>query len=327
MDLIGGIEIVKDKDKKNIEEVKLKDQFSVISKELKILWDVTDEALKTLTVGLSREGFIVGSFIEQRDDLNLTQYNEVVFENEKVYNSEKSDEINLVQIKNAMSDIKVWTIWDKYVFKAIFNSICLQWTTNLTIVLMVMIGYIIKGESLFYPIQIVWINLITMTFAIQTISNNFPISKNLIGKPISKELTFASLGIKRIVIHSISQVWILLIWLYDSYSLFGFESNQFKNTRDQDSGLQTTIIFNIFVYMQIFNQLNYLAVDRTINASERLKYKLQHIFALIVQVVIQILLTLLGGELFYCSLLNAKQTMLCISFGILLNSDLYADFY
>ena len=323
MEQIRGVEVVKDKDKNNIEKIIHQEKFDDLSGQFKVMTDITHESFKALTLGLKKQESITAVFWDWDFQSIGTEYVDVIFTNEGIYQQNSIFELKQVQCKASLDEIKAWIIWDRYSFTKTFHSICIQSTANLTLILLTIIGYIFKGETIFYPIQIIWINFITMTFAIQTISNQFPSLLMLEGKPINKNSTYVSLGIRRILIHSISQVILLSVCIYDSHNLFESETKQVNNKWNQVNGVHHSMIFNIFIFMQIFNQLNYLPIEKNLKPIQKLKAKIKNVMILSIQMLIQIILVTYGGDIFYCSQLSMKQTLTCICLGFENKTILY----
>jgi len=128
----------------------------------------------------------------------------------------------------------------------------------------VLIGGLAIGESPFSAVQLLWINLIMDTFAAIALSTEPPIKTVTVGDPFKAEAKLLTPTIWRQII-GIS-VWnILVMTSMFAYMIFN-EKYLALAPIDKDSGLyaeyslfkrqQLTKIFNTFIFLQIFNQIN-----------------------------------------------------------------------
>jgi len=119
------------------------------------------------------------------------------------------------------------------------------------------------GESPFSPVQLLWINMIMDTLASLALSTEHP-NKNIMNGPPFKESTeLITPPIWRQVFGvSIFQTIIMAVVVYAGPSLWGF-NYKFTDTTTcvdptgytgcADKKKHMTLLFNIFVQMQLFN--------------------------------------------------------------------------
>ncbi|KAG7383726.1 hypothetical protein PHYPSEUDO_003341 [Phytophthora pseudosyringae] len=116
------------------------------------------------------------------------------------------------------------------------------------------------------------------------------------------------------------QLTLLLLLTFVGDKWFNVPSGHASVTKDDDSESteHLTVVFNTFVWLQLFNQLNCrqgVADTPMLRLPELCKNKLG-IAALCAQCGLQVAIVQLGGELFHCAPLSAAQWGACIASGL-----------
>lgn len=139
------------------------------------------------------------------------------------------------------------------------------------------------------------------TFAALALATDVPTPNILDRKPEPKSAPLISLTMWKMIIgQSIFQLLVTLVLYFAGAS---FLSYQTQHERDQ---LQT-LIFNTFVWMQIFNQYNNRRIDNKMNIFEGVQ---RNYFFVVIQFIIvggQIMIVFLGGDAFSTHRLNGAQ--------------------
>jgi Ca2+-transporting ATPase len=104
-------------------------------------------------------------------------------------------------------------------------------------------------EPILTPVQLLWVNLIMDTFAALALATDPPTPSILERKPEPKSTRLISLNMWKMIIgQSIYQLIVTLVLNFAGNEILGYET-EFERSRLE------TLIFNIYVCMQIFNQL------------------------------------------------------------------------
>lgn len=134
------------------------------------------------------------------------------------------------------------------------TGVCLQFqlTVNLTAVILTFVSAVAsdKEESVLNAVQLLWINLIMDTFAALALATDPPSPSVLDRKPDRKSapLITVSMG-KMIVAQAVCQLAITLVLNFRGKQLLGYGSSSHDDTRLK------TVVFNTFVWLQVFNEL------------------------------------------------------------------------
>lgn len=121
---------------------------------------------------------------------------------------------------------------------------------NITAVILTFVSAVASGDenSVLTAVQLLWVNLIMDTFAALALATDPPTPSMLQRKPEPKSAPLITLTMWKMIIgQSIYQLVVTFILNFAGKSILSYQSK-----REQDQ-LQT-LIFNTFVWMQIFNQ-------------------------------------------------------------------------
>lgn len=132
------------------------------------------------------------------------------------------------------------------------KSLQFQLTVNLTAVILTFVSAVAsdKEESVLNAVQLLWINLIMDTFAALALATDPPSPSVLDRKPDRKSAPLITLRMfKMIVGQAICQLVITFVLNFRGHQLLGYEMN------DEGDKRLKSLVFNTFVWLQIFNEL------------------------------------------------------------------------
>ena len=165
---------------------------------------------------------------------------------------------------NFTSTVKA-IMWGHCVNDTIHKFLQFQISTNITAVIITFVSAVASDdeESILSAIQLLWINIIMNTFAALTLATD-PASVSLLDRKPDTRGTrlFTADMIKMILGQSIYQVIIILIFHFLGHSILGLDHTEHKNN------VVTTLMFNTFVFAQIFNSVNCRRLDNRLNIFE-----------------------------------------------------------
>jgi Ca2+-transporting ATPase len=125
-----------------------------------------------------------------------------------------------------------------------------QLTVNITAVLLTFISAVASSdeESVLTAVQLLWVNLIMDTFAALALATDPPTRKILNRKPTRKSAPLITLNMWKMIIgQAIFQLVATLILHFAGGHILDY------TTEDEIAQLKT-LVFNTFVWMQIFNE-------------------------------------------------------------------------
>ena len=133
-----------------------------------------------------------------------------------------------------------------------------QFTINITAGSLTVISEL-AGNVIFSVVQLLWINLIMDIFASLGLSTDYPSTDFLKRKPEPRNAPIVSVTMwKMILLLAVYQLAVVFTFHYAGDAMF-HPQNQAEREQLQ------TMVFNIYVWMQFFNQHNCRRVDNKIN--------------------------------------------------------------
>jgi len=138
-------------------------------------------------------------------------------------------------------------------------------------------------------------------------------------KPYSKhEYLVTSMMWRNIICQSFFQITVLILILFNGDEIFGVPSGINNKVWTFENGKHFTIFFNIFVFMQVFNEINCRKLKKEEhNVFHKFFNNPMFISVIVITTVVQILIVQFGGMQVKCSPLNFKQHFGCILIGSL----------
>uniref|UniRef100_A0A8B9VG72 Calcium-transporting ATPase n=1 Tax=Anas zonorhyncha TaxID=75864 RepID=A0A8B9VG72_9AVES len=171
-------------------------------------------------------------------------------------------------------------------------------------------------DSPLKAVQMLWVNLIMDTFASLALATEPPTEALLLRKPYGRNKPLISRTMmKNILGHAVYQLTLIFTLLFVGEKMFKIDSGRNAPLHSPPSE-HYTIIFNTFVMMQLFNEINARKIHGERNVFDGIFRN--PIFCTIVlgTFAIQIVIVQFGGKPFSCSPLQLDQWMWCVFIGL-----------
>uniref|UniRef100_A0A8C4NXA6 Calcium-transporting ATPase n=1 Tax=Dicentrarchus labrax TaxID=13489 RepID=A0A8C4NXA6_DICLA len=147
-------------------------------------------------------------------------------------------------------------MWGRNVYDSISKFLQFQLTVNVVAVIVAFTGACITQDSPLKAVQMLWVNLIMDTFASLALATEPPTEALLLRNPYGRNKPLISRTMmKNILGHAIYQLTIIFTLLFIGEKIFDIDSGRNAPLHAPPSE-HYTIVFNTFVLMQIFNELN-----------------------------------------------------------------------
>lgn len=168
-----------------------------------------------------------------------------------------------------------------------------------------------EEESVLNAVQLLWVNLIMDTFAALALATDPPTHSILDRAPDKKSAPLISVRMGKMIIgQAICQLAITVVLNFAGASLLGYDMSD-----ETDEKHLRTLIFNTFVWLQIFNALNNRRLDNKLNILEGITKNKFFILIMFIMVGGQVLIIFVGGEAFKIKPLDGKEWGLSIGLG------------
>ncbi|KAA0724406.1 Plasma membrane calcium-transporting ATPase 1 [Triplophysa tibetana] len=222
---------------------------------------------------------------------------------------------DIILTDDNFSSIVKAVMWGRNVYDSISKFLQFQLTVNVVAVIVAFTGACITQDSPLKAVQMLWVNLIMDTFASLALATEPPTESLLLRKPYGRNKPLISRTMmKNILGHAVYQLTIIFTLLFAGEHIFDIDSGRYAPLHAPASE-HYTIVFNTFVMMQIFNEINARKIHGERNVFEGIFNNF--IFCTIVfgTFIIQIIIVQFGGKPFSCVRLTVDQWLWCVFLG------------
>uniref|UniRef100_A0A8C8C6T1 Calcium-transporting ATPase n=1 Tax=Oncorhynchus tshawytscha TaxID=74940 RepID=A0A8C8C6T1_ONCTS len=223
---------------------------------------------------------------------------------------------DIILTDDNFSSIVKAVMWGRNVYDSISKFLQFQLTVNVVAVIVAFTGACITQDSPLKAVQMLWVNLIMDTFASLALATEPPTEALLMRKPYGRNKPLISSTMtKNILGHGIYQLVIIFSLLFVGEQIFDIDSGRHAPLHSPPSE-HYTIIFNTFVLMQLFNEINARKIHGERNVFDGIFRN--PIFCSIVfgTFAIQIVIVQFGGKPFSCTPLDLEKWGWCTFLGL-----------
>jgi Ca2+-transporting ATPase len=204
-------------------------------------------------------------------------------------------------------------LWGRAVNDAVKKFLQFQITVNITAVLLTFVSAVSSKDqtSVLTAVQLLWVNLIMDTFAALALATDPPTRSLLDRKPDPKSAPLITLTMWKMIIgQAIYQLVVTFILYFAGKSILSYDS-------EREIAQLPALVFNTFVWMQIFNALNNRRLDNRFNVFEGITHNWFFIIILLIMIGGQTMIIFVGGVAFKVTRLNGAQWGYSIVLGFL----------
>jgi len=199
-------------------------------------------------------------------------------------------------------------MWGRNVYDSIRKFIQFQLTINVVAVLTVFVGGITEGDSPLTAVQLLWVNLIMDTMAALALATEAPTRALLDRPPHGRNSPLITKRMWRFIFGcALYQLTATAIILY--------LARDWAWLQIQDEEELNTVIFNAFVFCQIFNEFNARKLGDELNMFSGLWGNWIFIGVIGGTVIVQALIVEFGGRFTSTKPLSVRQWEFCIAVG------------
>lgn len=205
-------------------------------------------------------------------------------------------------------------LWGRAVNDGVRKFLTFQLTVNIAAVVLSFISAVgsENSESVLSAVQLLWVNLIMDTLAALALATEPPTDELLQRKPISKYAHLINFNMAKMILgQAVFQIAVNLFMIYLGKQLFHLSDSA------HDQAVLRTIVFNTFVFLQIFNEINCRRIDGSINVFKNIFGNWIFIAVQVAVIVGQILIVTFGGIAFKTTPLTPVQWLATVLIGAL----------
>ncbi|KAL1301415.1 hypothetical protein AAFC00_005672 [Neodothiora populina] len=211
----------------------------------------------------------------------------------------------IILMDDNFASILTALMWGRAVNDAVRKFLQFQITVNITAVLLTFISSVADAEmeSVLTAVQLLWINLIMDSLAALALATDPPTEEILDRKPTPRSAPLISVTMWKMIIgQAIFQLTVTLI-------LHFAEGPGFLDYPHEE---RRSIVFNTFVWMQIFNEFNNRRLDNKFNIFTGIHRNWFFIIVNCIMVGCQVAIAFIGGKAFSIVRINGVQWAICI---------------
>uniref|UniRef100_UPI003AAA5860 plasma membrane calcium-transporting ATPase 3a isoform X2 n=1 Tax=Centroberyx gerrardi TaxID=166262 RepID=UPI003AAA5860 len=223
---------------------------------------------------------------------------------------------DIILTDDNFSSIVKAVMWGRNVYDSISKFLQFQLTVNVVAVIVAFTGACITQDSPLKAVQMLWVNLIMDTFASLALATEPPTEALLLRKPYGRNNPLISRTMmKNILGHGVYQLVIIFTLLFVGEKIFNIDCGRDAPLHSPPSE-HYTIIFNTFVLMQLFNEINARKIHGERNVFDGIFSN--PIFCSIVfgTFGVQFVIVQFGGKPFSCAPLSVAQWLWCLFVGL-----------
>ncbi len=232
------------------------------------------------------------------------------------------------------------------VFKKIYYSIGkflqFQLTVNVVAITAAVVGALSSGKSPLGAVQMLWVNMIMDSLGSIALATEPPTEALLLRKPYGRnDPVLSARMLKNVLMGAVYQLAVVFFLLYGQKSmptmfmkysniLDGKQNLKLEQCKNEDSGtytvdspynkcvttIQNSVLFNSFVMMQLFNEINARKLHDELNVFDGFFKNPVFSAVILITTVLQILIMQFGGIAFEVLPLNSLQWGVSIAFGV-----------
>ncbi|CAG8646633.1 8710_t:CDS:2, partial [Paraglomus brasilianum] len=220
---------------------------------------------------------------------------------------------SIILMDDDFSSIVKAIMWGRSVNDAVKKFLQFQLTVNVAAVFLTFISAVSSGEetAVLSAVQLLWVNLIMDTFAALALATDPPTPDLLDRKPEPRDAPLITIEMWKMLLgQGALQLVISLTLYYAGESILNYKT-------DLEKRQLKTLIFNTFVFFQIFNEINCRRLDGGLNVFKGIFKNRFFIGIFVIMVVGQFLIVEFGFEAFQVTRLNVVQWAISVVLGAL----------
>ncbi|KAI9373085.1 hypothetical protein BJX61DRAFT_408026 [Aspergillus egyptiacus] len=292
-------------------------QMTQIIPRLQVLARSSPDDKKILVTQLKKLGETVAVTGDGTNDAQALKTADVGFSMGITGTEVAKEASDIILMDDNFASIVKAMAWGRTVNDAVKKFLQFQITVNITAVLLTFISAVASGdeESVLTAVQLLWVNLIMDTFAALALATDPPSPHVLNRRPEPKSAPLINLTMWKMMIgQSIYQLVVTLILNFAGKTLL----KSIIDFGDGDSErVLKTVVFNTFVWMQIFNQWNSRRLDSGLNIFEGIFRNRWFVGIQFIIVGGQVLIVFVGGQAFSVTALTGAQWAVCLILGVI----------
>ena len=176
------------------------------------------------------------------------------------------DAADIILLDDNFASIVTAAKWGRNVYASIQKFLQFQLTVNVAAVVTALVGSFASAKSPLAAIQLLWVNLIMDALASLALASEPPTAELLKRNPVNRSKSIITERMWGNLIGQASyQLTVIMFLLFQGPYVFGFEFGDYVEKVYGENSIHYTFIFNTFVWMQLFKEINARSLQGELN--------------------------------------------------------------
>eukprot|EP00543_Licmophora_paradoxa_P009809 CAMPEP_0202461472 /NCGR_PEP_ID=MMETSP1360-20130828/49553_1 /ASSEMBLY_ACC=CAM_ASM_000848 /TAXON_ID=515479 /ORGANISM="Licmophora paradoxa, Strain CCMP2313" /LENGTH=674 /DNA_ID=CAMNT_0049083533 /DNA_START=57 /DNA_END=2081 /DNA_ORIENTATION=+ len=226
------------------------------------------------------------------------------------------DAADIILLDDNFASIVTAAKWGRNVYASIQKFLQFQLTVNIAAVVTALVGAFVYQTSPLAAIQLLWVNLLMDSLASLALASEPPVDSLLERPPVNRTEHMIT---RRMWVNMLGQaayqITVVMVLLFEGYKFLDIE----RGDIDEDNKINSihyTIIFNTFVWMQLFNEINCRNLNGELNVFKGMFNNPLFVAILLVTMVLQALIVQFGSVAFHVSENGLSARFWALSLGL-----------
>ncbi|KAF9383337.1 hypothetical protein CPB97_006535 [Podila verticillata] len=241
----------------------------------------------------------------------------------------------IILMDDNFSSIVKAILWGRAVNDAVKKFLQFQLTVNVTAVVLTLVTAVISDSQkpVMSAVQLLWVNLIMDTLAALALATDPPTMDLLDRQPEPRTAPLISFTMWKMILgQAILQLVITFVLEYAGMNILNYDEvpeslhegrtdAEYQKVAAAYEGFKRqeldTMVFNTFVFLQIFNEVNCRRLDNHLNIFSGIHRNNYFMIIFVIMVLFQAIIVQFGGAAFETEPLDGIQWLICILLGVL----------
>ncbi|KAH9052618.1 hypothetical protein EDB87DRAFT_422577 [Lactarius vividus] len=225
---------------------------------------------------------------------------------------------DIVLMDDDFSSIVKAIVWGRCVNDSVRKFLQFQVSANITAIVIMFVWALASDEEepILSAVQLLWIKIVIGTFAAIALVTD-PASPVLLNRnPGKKTDPLITVNMtKQILGQAVYQLAITLILHFFGSQILGFHPTDDLSLQKHHDDIVQTLIFNVFVFAQIFNLFNCRRLDRKLNVCEGVSKNWYFVAIITIDIAVQVLICSVDGSVFDVTRIGAREWCISVALG------------
>lgn len=167
------------------------------------------------------------------------------------------DAADIILLDDNFASIVTAAKWGRNVYASIQKFLQFQLTVNIAAVITALVGSFYVQKSPLAAIQLLWVNLLMDALASLALASEPPVDALLEKPPVNRSESMITKRMwANMLGHATYQIIVVMVLLFEGPTILDIVDGHIVEREFGEKSYHYTLIFNAFVWMQLFNEVN-----------------------------------------------------------------------